>query len=249
MRIRKIAFSIIYLIIVSCAVQVAPKGGPKDINPPEVLTESPKNESINFNAKEIVIKFNEFIQLNDIHNKMIISPPIEPFPEISINKKSIVIKIEEKLEDNTTYKFQFGESVVDITERNPLKDFNYVISTGNKIDSLRIRGKIKGVYRDENEKKIKVLLYIAGNDSSIYNEKPKYFSKTTEDGSFEITNIKEGRYNIFALQDKNENYKYDFGEKVGFTNKSIELVKDTNIGEIKIFAEQVSYSNVISVEL
>ncbi|MEA3496496.1 MAG: hypothetical protein U9R42_10715, partial [Bacteroidota bacterium] len=40
-----------------------------------------------------------------------------------------------------------------------------------------------------------------------------------------------------------------FGEKVGFTNKSIELVKDTNIGEIKIFAEQVSYSNVISVEL
>jgi uncharacterized protein (DUF2141 family) len=61
-------------------------------------------------------------------------------------------------------------------------------------------------------------LYENHNDSVVYKQLPDYFSKTKEDGSFEIKNVRSGKYQLIALKDANNNYKYDEGESIGFVN-------------------------------
>jgi hypothetical protein len=60
----------------------------------------------------------------------IISPPAT---------KSISIKKKDTLQANTTYSFNFGQSIADNNEGNPINQFKYVFSTGD-LDSLALGG-------------------------------------------------------------------------------------------------------------
>ena len=63
-------------------------------------------------------------------------------------------------------------------------------------------------------------------DSFSFKFLPDYFTKTDASGAFKISNIKKGRFKLFALKDANSNYKYDSpDEKIAF-NSSI-FITDT----------------------
>ena len=50
-------------LIIGCAQQGAPIGGPKDEDPPEVIKAVPDNYSTNFGEEKIMITFNEFLDM------------------------------------------------------------------------------------------------------------------------------------------------------------------------------------------
>jgi uncharacterized protein (DUF2141 family) len=236
---RNLAVLVVILLLSACAQVVSPGGGLKDSKPPRVLRYLPDSASTNIKPKSIIIVFDEYFNLKDITNQLIISPPLNKTPDIKVKEKTLLITFskEDTLKANTTYVFSFGNAIQDNNENNAKENFKYVFSTGNFIDSLLVRGKVENAFDHKSEKNSLVMLYRNYTDSSIYKSKPDYFTKTRDDGSFEITNVHEGKYKIIALKDANANYKYDGNEeKIAFIDTLVMVPSSKNI-VLELFQE------------
>ena len=246
---RKIHFLIPFLLLIaSCAVIITPGGGPKDSSPPFVVEYQPDSAATNFNAKRIIIRFNEYVQLTDLNNQLIVSPQLNEQPDVTIRKKEIVIDMPDSLLPNTTYTISFGSAIKDITENNVLDNFRYVFSTGPAIDSLTVSGNVKNASSLTGEKNVLVMLYRSTGDSVPYKERPYYFTKTRPDGSFRINNLKAGTYKAFALDDKNQNYMYDNSdERIAFSDSLIVLQNNLDSLSLKMFRELPSKQKRVAV--
>jgi hypothetical protein len=232
-----VIFSAIILSFFSCALQVPPAGGEKDIKPPELMSSSPENYSTGFTGHDIRLDFDEYVSLNDIATQLIVSPLLKSNPVIRIRKKSVFIHFDDTLAENTTYTFNFGEGIMDNNEGNKLDNFQFVFSTGNVIDSNFISGKIINAFDRKTEKGIIASLYKPGDDSLPFLQRPVYFSKTNDSGEFRIINIAEGNYKLIGLADKNADYLYLPGEEsVGFKDSLIPA--NTSAVIIPLFREK-----------
>ena len=238
------------LFFTQCAKRGIPEGGPKDEDPPILINAIPEENSVNFKEKRIRLFFDEYIRLKDFRKQLVVSPPIEK-SSYSISPQSgaskyIQIDINETLPKNTTYVFNFGQSVVDNNEGNILPYFKYVFSTGDYIDSLKISGNIKNAFKREADNFITALLYPVNQsytDSIVYNELPTYVGSTLDSTYFEISNLKKGKYLLIALNDFNNNYKFDPGiEEIGFIKDFIEVPSSKEIN-IKLFKEELIFKS------
>lgn len=226
---------LIALTLTSCAKRGSITGGPKDTIPPYILSSSPENMTTNFTGNQIRIDFNEYIKIKDVNKQLIISPPMNTSPDIvptGSASKYITIKIKDTLQPNTTYAFNFGQSITDNNEGNPYSQYKFVFSTGAYIDSLTLNGRIRDAYSKETDDYVSVMLYEANekfNDSTIYKEKPRYVTNTLDSVvDYSLQNLKEGKYYLFAIKDKNNNYKFDpKNDKIGFLPKPITIPNDT----------------------
>ncbi|MCR5861266.1 Ig-like domain-containing protein [Flavobacterium sp. J372] len=189
----------------------------------------------NFTGNQIRIDFNEYIKIKDVNKQLIISPPMNTAPDIvptGSASKYINIKIKDTLQPNTTYAFNFGQSITDNNEGNPYSQFKFVFSTGAYIDSLTLNGRIRDAYSKETDDFVSVMLYEANekfNDSTIYKEKPRYVTNTLDSVvDYSLQNLKEGKYFLVAIKDKNSNYRFDpKNDKIGFLPKPITIPTDT----------------------
>lgn len=216
---------ILISLLAGCAKIVTPVGGPKDTTPPKVVKESPVNHSINFDSKSIKITFDEFVVLNNPSKTVIISPPLNKNPDFEIVGKSLVIKMNDTLQSNTTYNIVLSETVKDYTEGNPLSLYTYDFSTGSYIDSFMMRGRITDALTLEGVKDAYIFLYEEDIDSLPLSVRPTYLTKSKDNGEFILNNIKQGKYKVFALSDINNNLIYDLpNEKIAFVNHTIEAI-------------------------
>ena len=241
-------FSLLFiLLIVSCAKRGTIDGGPKDTIAPVLKVSFPLNYTTSFKGNTIKFTFDEYVKLKDINNQLVISPPMKNFPDITPTSasKTITIKIKDTLQENTTYSFDFGKSIEDNNESNPLKQFRYVFSTGTHIDSLKLKGQIHDAYDKDVSPSVSLMLYEIDsiyNDSMIYKENPRYITKTLDSAkTFEFENLKAGKYQLIAVKDQNNNNKFDPKiEKIGFSNDYITIPNDT-VFELKLFKEKPSF--------
>jgi len=217
----------------NCAKRGRPTGGLKDSIAPILVSASPNYNSINFTAKKIKIYFDEYIKLKDVNKQLIISPPQNNNPIITplgTASKLITIKILDTLDENTTYVFNFGNSIVDNNEENELGNFKYVFSTGSYIDSLNLAGEVTNPLKKETEKNINVMLYPYNDsftDSIIFKEKPRYIANTLDSTLFELTNLRAGKYLLIALKDANGNNIYNPKiDEIGFVKDTITIPTD-----------------------
>ncbi|MCC6838288.1 MAG: Ig-like domain-containing protein [Bacteroidia bacterium] len=232
-------FALAILLLASCAQIVAPGGGAKDTTAPTVLKYSPDSAQLGFNSKLIEINFDEYIQLKDLNNQLIISPPLNKTPDIDVKNKTLNIEFDknEVLKSNTTYCISFGNAVTDVNEGNPIENFKYIFSTGTFIDSLKVKGKVKTAFDHRTEKGILVMLYSDLSDSVVFKSQPDYFGKTRTDGTFEINNVKSGKYKMVAIKDANANYKYDGEiESIAFYDSLVDAASQKEI-ELELFQE------------
>jgi hypothetical protein len=201
-------------------------GGPRDTIPPKLVESEPPNYSVHFDSKEIEIEFNEFIQLNEVQQQFLSSPPFEEDPEIKMKGKGVEIELKEPLEDSTTYTLNFGNAIADYTEGNPLRNFKYVFSTGDALDSMAVAGRVYDAFNLRARENVLVMLYDERKDSVPYNKIPDYVSRTDEEGFFSITNVRNDSFKLFALNDLNGNYLYDSpDEEVAFVDSAITFEK------------------------
>lgn len=225
-------------LLVRCAQIVVPSGGPKDMKPPIVEKYIPDSAATNFNAKNITIAFDEYIQLTDVQKEMTISPPMRVQPEAKVKGKLLLIELKDTLKKNTTYVINFGSSIRDFTESNAKTDFRYIFSTGSIIDTLKMTGTVKNAYDQKTDKGVLVMLYELFDDSVPYKIVPSYFAKTNADGNYKISNIRPGKYKAFALKDANGNYRYDVPtESIGFSDTLIKISKNIKL-DFHIFQEE-----------
>lgn len=211
----------------SCAHPISPGGGLKDHNPPLILGEIPENGSANFNTNKFTIEFDEFVELKDIQQQLMISPPLNEKPDFKIKGKSLHVKFNELLQENTTYSVYFGDAIVDITEGNPVSNFTYIFSTGDYVDSLSLQGVVENASNLEPVEECYVMLYKDDNDtisldSLPYFVRPYYLSKTDEKGRFRLNGLADDNYLLFALKDMNSSLTFDQpAEEIAFLDSLI----------------------------
>ncbi|MEX2380272.1 MAG: Ig-like domain-containing domain [Vicingaceae bacterium] len=225
------------LFVMGCAQVVAPTGGEKDTQPPRVEEIKPENETKNFSREQsISITFDEFVKLDQINEKVIVSPPLKHQLQTKLRGKTLHITFEDTLKEDATYVLNFNESIVDITENNPL-DFTYVFSTGDKIDSLAVSGRLVNAFDLKVVEDTWVALYdVLESDSLPMKEIPTYLDKTDKEGLFRITNVKAGKYRLLALADENKNLLIDKPtEKIAFHHEVIELDGTSAYDSLKLF--------------
>ncbi|MDC1010132.1 Ig-like domain-containing protein [Flavobacteriaceae bacterium] len=245
---KKLIYIVLSIVVISgCAKRGSPSGGPVDSIPPVLINASPKINSIKFDSKEIRLTFDEFVKLDNVDEQLIISPPInkssyEVKPLNGVTKK-VFLEFIDSLETETTYSINFGNSIKDNNEGNPLTFFSYTFSTGETIDSLYVRGNISDAFDKETDDYISIHLYRIDsifNDSIIFNNRPTYISNSLDSTSYQFKNIKEGKYLILALKDIDNNYFFDpFYDKIGFIDSLITLPGDSIIN-FKLFKEETS---------
>ncbi|WP_396602909.1 Ig-like domain-containing protein [Algibacter sp. R77976] len=239
---------IIGLIFINCANRGTPQGGPKDDTPPRIIKSDPENYSTNFNDTEITVYFNEYIKIKDLKKQLIISPPMKTQPDVTPTSgasKYITIKIYDTLQPNTTYAFNFGNSITDNNEGNPYPYYRYVLSTGSHIDSLSVNGNIVDALRTEPETFVNVALYEVDStftDSIIYKETPKYITNTLDSvTTFSIENLKPGKYMLMALKDGNGDNKFQQkADQIGFYKNFIEVPTDSSY-TLRLFKEDLDF--------
>ncbi len=206
------------ILTASCANIVAPTGGPRDSNPPVLVNAEPENFSKRFSGNTIRLTFDEYVQVKDLNRQLIVNPAPEDQPEVKIRGKTLTLVLPGKIMENTTYSMHFGNALQDFTEGNPLKDFTFVFSSGDVIDSLVLEGVVKQASDLEPVKDIMVFLYPPGPDSMIFSSKPRYITRSNPDGSFRFTNLGAGLYRLIALEDKDQNSLADLpGEAIAFS--------------------------------
>ena len=250
-KIQSLFLIVLVLSFSQCAKKGRPDGGPKDEDAPLFVTANPPYETINFDKNEINIYFNEYIKLKDLSKQLIISPPLNPEnpPLISPQgspSKYINIQILDTLLENSTYIFDFGNSVQDNNESNTLERFKYVFSTGAYIDSLTLSGSVKNSFKSESVENIKLLLYrldSAYTDSAVYNRKPDYVTSTLDSSNYEFSNLRKGNYLLVALNDARSDYVFNpKTDEIGFLKDTISLPRDSIIKtELSIFKEELPY--------
>jgi hypothetical protein len=199
------------VIISSCANQGMPTGGPRDSVPPILLETSPQFKELNFSGNKVQFTFNEFIVSDEVSEKLVISPPLEKRPIIRTKGKSLIIQFNEELMDSTTYSLDFKNSIADNNERNPYKNMRFSFSTGDVYDSLRVAGQLMNAFNLEVVESGLVMLHKNLHDSAVYTVRPNYIAKTDEKGVFMIDNIAPGKYNLFAINDANNDLIYNEG--------------------------------------
>ena len=243
----KYGIALLLVVLASCAKRGNITGGAKDTIAPILKASFPKNFSTEFRGKTIKLTFDEFIKLKDLKKQLIISPPLKNEPLIipSTPSKNITITINDTLQDNTTYSFNFGQSIADNNEGNPYNQFKYIFSTGKSIDSLAIGGKVKDAFFKEVEPFVSVMLYDVTknyNDSIVYKQTPRYVTNTLDSlKTFKLENLKAGKYLLVAMKDYNSNNKFDpKKDKIGFYKQFISVPNDT-VYELELFKEHLPF--------
>ncbi len=250
----KRVFSSLFLVLivfalVQCARKGTPSGGPKDVTPPKLLRADPPNMTLNFKSNTITLYFDEYVKLKDVQNQLIVSPPLKNTPEItpqSAASKVIEVTIKDTLLENTTYTFNFGQSITDNNEGNANSFLTYVFSTGDYLDSLSVSGAVKDAFNKKVDQFISVMLYkidTAYTDSTIYKRPPDYITNTLDSSVvFRLNHLKEGTYAMMAVKDQGKNNIFDQKvDKIGFLTDTVTLPTDS-VYVLTMFREVSDYS-------
>lgn len=203
--------------IAACASMGSPDGGPYDETPPKVTKCSPANGATHNNKKKISLSFDEFINLENANEKVVVSPPQIEMPEISVAGKKINVTLFDSLKKETTYTIDFADAIVDNNEGNPMGKFTYSFSTGSTIDTLEVSGTLLEAQNLEPIKGMLVGLTANLNDSAFTTKPFDRVSRTDSRGQFTIKGVAPGSYRIYGLQDADGNFFFNQkSEKIAF---------------------------------
>lgn len=233
LRALYVCASVCILALLGACANMAqgPTGGLRDSLPPVYKTSNPLPNSLNFRENKVEIEFDEYVQLKDGFEKIVVSPPTKsPFVAKALGKK-VVVEFRDTLKPNTTYTIDFSNSIVDNNESNPFNEYFFSFSTGDVLDTLSMSGYLLNAKDLSPAASVYVGAYKQHDDSVFVTKAFDRIAKTDENGRFTLRNLEPVPYRVFALNDVNSNYYFDQpGEAVAFldsvfTPKMIEKVR------------------------
>lgn len=213
----------IQVLTIGCANIIPPAGGPRDSIPPTLIEATPSDSSRNFKDKRISFTFDEYVEIQNIQENMIVSPTPLIFPSVESRLKTVSVKLRDTLEPNTTYTLNFGDAIKDYNESNVLKNFTYVFSTGPSLDSLELHGKVILAETGKRDTTLIVMLHKSIADSAIINERPRYIAKLDGTGNFSFRNLPPGTFALYALKDQGSRRYMGKSQLFAFADKPVTI--------------------------
>lgn len=223
------------ILLNRCAQVAQPPGGKKDSLAPVLLKSIPANRELNYKGKTIELEFDEYINAENLVQKVLITPQDSNTFVPKILPMGIRLTFNKPFKPNTTYTITFADAIRDITERNVAKNPKLVFSTGSTIDSLRISGTVI-----DADSRLPILGMVVGlfgpNDTlPVQRKRPQYFARTDSNGYYLLENVKSDQYKVFAFEDKDLNLVNNQpGERVAFRDSLLNLTR--NYEEVNLVA-------------
>ena len=235
-------------MVCSCAKMGQPDGGWYDETPPAIVRTSPADQGVNIKAKKINIYFNEYIQVDNPTEKVVISPPQIELAEIKPSGKKIEVELKDSLKPNTTYTIDFSDAISDNNENNPLGNYTFTFSTGDHIDTMQVAGYVLNAENLEPIKGILVGLYNNLSDTIFTKEPMLRVSRTDSRGHFVIKGVAPGDYRIYALQDADNNYYFNQkSEQLAFTHDIITPTFKPDIRQDTLWRDSLHIDSIARV--
>jgi hypothetical protein len=210
-----------------CANIVPPEGGFRDSIAPVLKKASPVDSSRNFQGNKINFTFDEYVQVDNFQQNVIVSPIQKNLPTYTSRLNTLSVRIKDTLEPNTTYTINFGESIKDVNEGNIMKNFTYVFSTGPFIDSLTFRGNVFVAETGQADTTLIVILHKKAEDSVVAKERPRYMTKLDGKGNFSFKNLPSGTFYVYALKDESRMYRYNPKQLFAFADSPVVVRQNT----------------------
>lgn len=197
-----------------CANIISPSGGPRDSLPPQIVRVDPPNESKHFDQQKITFYFNEYVDLNDVYQNLVVSPLPKVMPQVDRKLKTVTVRLKDSLKENTTYVLNFTNVIKDITEGNKAKDMLYVVTTGDYFDSLQLSGNVKMAKTVKPDSTLTVMLYSSLEDSAVLKQNPDYIARLDSTGDFLFRYLRPGTYRLYATKSAGSSYMYTSKQQV-----------------------------------
>lgn len=223
------------VVLPGCANMIPPQGGPRDSLPPRLMKATPGDSTKNFTGSRITFSFNEFVDLQNIQENLLVSPSPKKNPAVDFKLNTVTVRLKDSLESNTTYSLNFGNAIKDYSEGNVIKGFTYIFSTGNYIDSLELHGKIVLAETGKTDSTLTVILHTSASDSAVVNENPRYISKPDGKGNFVFKNLPAKTFYLYALKDEGGTHRY-FSDKQLFAFADSPVVAQSKSKPVTLYA-------------
>jgi hypothetical protein len=190
-----------------CANIVPPEGGLRDTLPPVMVRSTPPNNARNFTNDRIIFTFDEYVDLENYQQNVLVSPIQENMPTMTRKLNTITIKMRDSIEQNTTYSFNFGNSIKDVNEGNIYKNFTFTYSTGPYIDSMKFSGRVLLAETGLPDSTLSVMLHRDMEDSAVINKNPRFVTRVDGNGYFTFRYLAPGTFRVYALKSEGS-YRY-----------------------------------------
>jgi hypothetical protein len=235
MNVKAVISLVAFIIILSisivsspgCANIVPPSGGFKDSIPPVLVRSTPRDSTINFGGNKISLSFDEYIQIDNFSQNVLVSPVPKRTPNATHKLNTVSVKLLDSLEANTTYTINFGDAIKDVNEGNVMKNFTYVFSTGPTIDSLSFAGNVLLAETGKLDSTLVVLLHKTGIDSAVLKDRPRYMTKLDGKGNFIFRNLPSGTFYVYAMKDDSRMFRYSDKQLFAFADSPVVIQAGT----------------------
>jgi len=214
MRIKTILITVFTALLISCAHQTAPSGGPEDKTPAEISASYPANGQTNVNQRaSIEITFSKWINLSSAKGAVTVYPPIPEGFSVKAAKNRLKITPSASFKENTTYHVIIGTTLQDLRGNAASKPIRLIFSTGDILDSAQLSGSI--VSLDPFVTLPKVALYKEYDEWSdtTYFSAPDYMIPSDSGGTFQFLNLRDGKYRIAAFYGQGRAVQLRVGDK------------------------------------
>lgn len=244
---------LLYLIlmafaIVGCARMGSPDGGWYDDDPPRIIGSTPGERATGVKSQKVTIYFDEFIKLADATQNVIVSPPQLEMPEIAAKGKKIVVELKDTLKPDMTYTIDFSDAISDSNEENPLGNYTFTFSTGEKIDTFEVSGYVINAEDLEPVQGVLVGLYEDLADSAFRTKPLLRVARTDDNGHFVIKGVAPGEYRVYALQDVDGDYKFSQkSEMIAFSHETFKPSAKADMRQDTIWRDTLHIDSIRQV--
>jgi hypothetical protein len=201
------------VLLISCAGQRSPDGGPVDYEPPVIVSTTPPNYTTRFNGSSMKIEFSKYVDHRTVEGAIFISPSLGTL-EYDWSGRELEMRFFEKLRRNTTYVVTIGTDAADLNNHNKMvQAYTLAFSTGEDIDHGAIVGKIFPRRDADSPLGVMVFAYRLQDEHpdtlNPMTTKPDYVTQSGKNGEFALQHLSFGIYRVLAVRDEYKNLLYD----------------------------------------
>ncbi|MDB4912093.1 MAG: hypothetical protein JWO39_2916, partial [Gemmatimonadetes bacterium] len=234
---------ILLFVLVACAQQGFPPGGPPDKEPPKLIKTTPDTNERNVTVKEANFQYDEVVSerpggASSLDALVLISPR-DGAPHVGWHRSRISVRGRRDWKSNTTYTITVLPGISDLRGNVDKLGHRLVFSTGPEI----ARASVSGVVFDwpaGHPAPNALVVAVSHPDSTVY------IDRADSVGHFTISHIPPGSFTIYGWVDANNNHDRDQHEVQDSTTITL---KDTARVELLAFVHDSIGPHVVTVEV
>jgi uncharacterized protein (DUF2141 family) len=212
----------------SCAKVGAPPGGPEDKTGPSLIEVYPQSNAVLVPRRMTArLGFSEPVNRSSVETVLFLSPDPRERVRYRWRGRALELIFLDSLEYERTYVISVGSQAKDL-RGNPAGITNTIaFSTGEHIDRGRIDGWLSGVSAPQT---VSLWAFLLAGDSAVNpaGRDADYRLQSGRDGRFRFEHLKAGRYRVFAVEDRNQDGRWNPpGERLGIPPWDVNVTDST----------------------